>query len=180
MAKKILVLCGSSRKGGNTDILAQAFIKGAKSSGNEVEKLNLCQMSIQPCIDCKYCYTHEGKCVLKDDMEEVYEKLRETELLVLAAPVYFYNFPSRLKAVIDRLHNPIRETFRIKETCLLTAYADQGAAVCEPMVKTYEAIAAYLNWRNIGIIYADGVEEKGSIVGREELKAAEQLGKTIH
>lgn len=180
MGKKVLVLCGSSRKDGNTERLAQAFIEGARSAGNEVEKIGLCQMNILPCIDCKYCYRHEGQCILKDDMQKIYEELKAAEVLVLASPVYFYNFPSKLKAVIDRLHNPIRDTFRIKETCLLTAYADQGAEVCEPMIKTYKAIADYLGWKNIGIVYADGVEEKGSINGKEALKVAEQLGKTIH
>ena len=144
MMKRILVLVGSARRKGNTEALADAFIEGTKKQGLEVTKYCLAQKTIKPCIDCKYCYQHEGKCVLQDDMHQIYEMMTQTDVIVLASPVYFYNFSSQLKAVFDRLYNPIRNTFPIKEATLLCCYADEGATVCQPMIKTYEAIIDYL------------------------------------
>ncbi len=108
MPKRILVLVGSPRKGGNTELLADAFLEGARESGNTVTKYHVRGKSLMPCVDCQYCYTHSG-CALIDGMDEVYKLLSETDLLVFASPVYFWGFPAQLKALIDPLHNPARK-----------------------------------------------------------------------
>lgn len=179
MANNILVLCGSSRKDGNTEQLADAFIEGAKRKGHEVEKVTLCQMKVQPCMDCKYCYNHEETCALKDDMQQIYEKMLKAEILVLASPVYFYGFPAKLKAVFDRLHNPIRDKFHIKGMCLLTAYADEGEEVYKPMQATYQAIGDYLGWKDLGMVWVDQVEDRGAVIGHKALEQAEALGEAL-
>lgn len=179
MSKNILVLCGSSRKSGNTEMLADAFIRGAERNGHKVKKITLFHANVHECMDCKYCYTHDGCCVFKDDMQSIYEAMEQADILVVASPVYFYSFPATLKAVFDRLHNPIRNTFKIRETYLLTAYADQGEAVCKPMVETYKAIISYLNWQDKGIVAVDGVEDKGSMKGNKALVQAEKMGMQI-
>ena len=193
MEKRITLLIGSARKNGNTEILADAFCKGVQEAGNTVYKITLFNKNIKGCLDCQYCYKHEGTCVLKDDMQEIYMVLKETDLLVIASPVYFYNFSAQLKAVFDRLHNPIREKFPIKETVLLSVCADQGMEVFHPMIQTYKAIDQYLGWdrktfsdvlKNLGwedkgSICVDEVEDKGKIIGHEKLKLAEELGRRV-
>ena len=66
---KVVILNGSPRKGGNTEIMAETFAKAADK--HEVEILNIAPMNIKGCLGCKYCYAHQGECVQKDDMEKL-------------------------------------------------------------------------------------------------------------
>lgn len=179
MSKNIVVLVGSPRKSGNTEILADAFMKGAVSVGNTVKKLCLWEKKILPCVDCKYCYRNDGQCILQDDMKEVYEELKKADVIVFASPVYFYGFSAQLKGCIDRLHNPIRNDFKIKYAVLLSVCADKGLEVFEPMAATYQAIIKYLGWKDVGQVFIDGVEDKGAIVEHEKLEEAELIGKGL-
>ena len=180
MAKNITVLIGSPRRGGNTDVLADAFIAGAKSAGHRVTKIYAGgHKKIGCCLDCGFCTVHGGECAQKDGMEEVYQALMTTEVLVLATPIYFYGFSSQLKAVIDRLHTPLKKKFPIRETVLLSVCADSGTGTFAPLVSEYRSIGGYLGWRNAGIVTADSCSEKGDISGRPELEAAADLGRNI-
>lgn len=100
----IVVLAGSVRKGGNTELLVQAFVDGAKKNNN-VEVISVADYNVHPCIECNTCFDREGhECFQKDDMTKVYEKLKMADVLVIASPVYFYGVSAQLKALIDRLH----------------------------------------------------------------------------
>ena len=115
----VVVLVGSMRKGGNTDLLAQAFIEGA-SKNNDVEVISVADYKINPCMGCNSCFTREGhECFQKDDMQKVYEKMKMADIVVIASPVYFYGISAPLKAVIDRLHTPMRNEFHIKKLALI-------------------------------------------------------------
>ena len=102
MSKKILILAGSPRKHGNSDHLADAFINGAEKAGHDVEKVYIKDLKISGCLGCMACQKNGGKCVQKDDMSSIYEKVMAADVLVLAFPVYFYSWNSQLKAVLDR------------------------------------------------------------------------------
>lgn len=97
---KTLILTGSPRKKGHTAQLTEYLTE--RLSG-EVEILSLDNRTdIKPCRDCRYCFTHRG-CSIQDAMQEIYRKLDEADRIVFAAPVYFYNIPGSMKAVLDRL-----------------------------------------------------------------------------
>ncbi len=100
--KKVLILSGSPRKGGNSDLLCDEFLKGAVKAGNEVEKLFVSEKKIPPCIECYYCSEHGGRCAFNDDMGEILQKMIDCDVLVLSSPVYFYSICAQLKTVIDR------------------------------------------------------------------------------
>lgn len=100
--KKVLILSGSPRKGGNSDILCDEFARGAIDSGNEVEKIRISEKNVGYCRACYYCRDHKGECVLKDDMAEILQKMIDADVIVLVSPVYFYSIDAQLKAVIDR------------------------------------------------------------------------------
>ena len=87
--KKILILSGSPRKGGNSDILCDEFQKGALSTGAEVEKIRVVEKKIAPCSGCYYCRESGGKCAYNDDMAELLQKIIDADVLVLSSPVYF-------------------------------------------------------------------------------------------
>ena len=114
----IVILSGSPRKGGNTDLLVDAFVKGA-SQKHAVEVVSVHDHKVAPCMGCNACFQSGGICVQKDDMAEIYEKMKVADLLVIASPVYFYGLSAQVKALIDRCHNPIRDTFRIRRMALL-------------------------------------------------------------
>ena len=101
MRKKVLVLSGSPRKNGNSDMLCDAFVKGAEKAGHLTEKVFIQNKKIFPCLACYGCRnTH--LCVQKDDMGEILEKMVQADVIVLATPVYFYSLSGQLKTLIDR------------------------------------------------------------------------------
>ena len=102
MSKKVLILSGSPRKGGNSDLLCGEFARGAQENGNEVEIIRVAAKKIAPCSGCYYCRAHNGECAHKDDMAEVLQKMIDADVIVMASPVYFYSIDAQLKAVIDR------------------------------------------------------------------------------
>ena len=100
--KKVLILSGSPRVGGNSDILCDQFAKGALEQGNEVEKIRVADKKIAPCSGCYFCKKSGGRCALNDDMSDILQKIIDCDVLVLSSPVYFYSMSAQLKAVIDR------------------------------------------------------------------------------
>lgn len=99
---KVVLLHGSMRKNGNTALLAREFLRGCTDSGHEVEKFRLADMSIRDCLGCAACRKNGGKCVQQDDMQQIYAKMQEADVIVLASPVYFYTWTSLMKRMIDR------------------------------------------------------------------------------
>ena len=90
MIKKVLIISGSPRKGGNSDILCDEFAKGAKEAGHQVEKVRLQELTVKSCMACYAC-KKTSACVQKDDMTELLEKLISADVLVLATRQRVYN-----------------------------------------------------------------------------------------
>lgn len=88
MKKKLLMLLSSPRKGGNSDLLCDQFLLGAQEAGNQVEKIFLKDKKIGYCTGCGSCY-NSHKCVQKDDMTEILEKMIAADVIVMATPIYF-------------------------------------------------------------------------------------------
>lgn len=172
---RITVLIGSPRKGGNTETLADALIEGAQAAGAEVTKYSLRGKKIGPCVNCDYCQSHDG-CAITDDMAEVYHLLQKTDAVVFATPIYFYNMSAQLKALLDRLYNPIRATLPIRLTALLAVCADDTQRAFDPTRATFAAIEDYLGWKRVGEVTVDSVTAKGDIVGNDGLAKARALG----
>ena len=102
MSKNILILSGSPRKGGNSDILCDRFMEGARESGHRAEKVFLRDRNIGYCIGCEACHQNNGVCVQKDDMAEILGKMIAADVIVMATPVYFYTMDAQMKTLIDR------------------------------------------------------------------------------
>lgn len=191
MAKKILVVVGSAHKRGNTDHLADAFIRGAKQAGNEVHKVFLGDKIINGCLGCSAC--RYGKpCIQKDGMQEIYPLLRQCDVVVLASPLYYWTISARLKAFIERfyaiseedLHPPMGryEKYPDKEAVLLMTAADNLFWTFEQAVSYYKfAIIRYLGWKDRGMVLAGGCGgvSSGRGVLERYLVEAEELGKTF-
>lgn len=176
---KIVVLIGSPRKGGNTDILAHSFIDGAKKN-HDVEAVCVTDLKITGCTGCDFCYLDiNHRCVKKDGMQDIYEKLAPAGVIVIATPVYFYGVSSQLKSIIDRLHNPIRKNFKVKKLILLSVAADTIPTVFDSVKTMYDSVLKYFSLEDGGVITVFGVEKKGNIYGNNALKEAYELGESI-
>lgn len=100
---KILGICLSPRKGGNSEILLKEALRGAKECGAKTEFLPAGKMNIKPCNGCMHCRA-DGICIMKDDMQQVYPKLLEADGLIFAAPVYYWSLAGGAKVFIDRTY----------------------------------------------------------------------------
>lgn len=125
--KRILVLSSSARKGGNSDSLADEFIRGAQESGHEVEKVMVDRLKMHGCLGCDSCKRKPGICcVQNDDMFPLYEKFLSSDVIVFASPVYYYAVNAQLKAVMDRTYG-ILEQLKGKTFYLITSGASPKA-----------------------------------------------------
>ena len=179
MGHKILVVTGSPRKSGNTDLLADAFVRGAEAAGNTVFRFDAGRAQIHGCLDCKSCITHEGKCAQDDDMQQAYGYLYECDVLVLASPIYFFSLSAQTKTFIDRLYCDIGKPFAVSSTALLTVQEDENASVASNAINTYRSIINYIGWENLGIVTVPSVRDAGAIVGNPKLGEAYSLGASI-
>ena len=174
----ILILSGSPRKGGNTELLAEAFAKGA-AAHHHVEMVSVRDYKVNPCLGCNTCFKTNGICAQKDDMTILYEKMSQADMLVIASPVYFYNISAQLKAVIDRFHNPIRDTFHIKRMALLLVGAATLPELFDAILTEYNLCLKFFNIEDAGKVLVRGVKDKGDIMGTSFLEEAYQLGTSI-
>ncbi|MDN7024749.1 flavodoxin family protein [Methanoculleus sp. FWC-SCC1] len=101
MAKKIIALLGSPRMGGNTAKLLEQAIEGAQDAGCDVEKIPVFHLNFKPCMEIFHCMENE-ECKIKDDMTGMYQKFREMDSLIVAAPVMTMGIPGKLKMFMDR------------------------------------------------------------------------------
>lgn len=179
MSKKVLILSGSPRKGGNSDLLCNEFMRGAKESGNTVEKINVAEKNIGYCRACYYCRTSGGECVIKDDMADVLQKMIDADVIVLASPVYFYSIDAQLKAVIDRTVARWLEV-KDKEFYYIMTAADNDKAAMETTLACFRGYAACVNGaKERGVIYGTGVYEKGKIKNTPAMKKAYEMGLSV-
>jgi multimeric flavodoxin WrbA len=181
MAKNILILTGSPRKGGNSDLLADAFIAGARQSGHTTVKYATAEKNIKGCKACKTCFSKEIACSFPDDFNELAPLLEQADMIVFATALYWFSFPTQMKAAIDKCYSFLigKRTLKIKECVLMVCGVAEDEAEYDGIVKSYELIAHYQQWKNRGIIIVPAVNEKGDILKTDGLKRAEQLGEIM-
>lgn len=178
MSKRVLILSGSPRKGGNSDLLCDELARGAREAGNEVEKIRVAEKSIGFCRACYAC-KNTGKCVIEDDMAEVLQKLIDCDVLVLASPVYFYSVDAQLKAVIDRTVARWTEV-KSKELYYIVTAADGENVSAETTLACFRGYADCVEGaREMGVIYGMGVYEKGEIKNHPAMLEAYNMGRSI-
>ena len=102
---KILVLNGSPRENGNTKQMIRVFQESATKNGHQVIVVDVFKKNVNDCIACEYCHGKgAGQCVQNDDMREIYAIMKETDMLVIASPIYYHGITGKIKCVIDRFY----------------------------------------------------------------------------
>lgn len=99
--KRVLILNGSPRKG-TTERVIEEFRRLLEKKGYETETFNVSHLNISPCTECLSCFVREG-CIIVDPMQTLYDRLKKSDVVFLATPVFFSGPSAQLKAVIDRL-----------------------------------------------------------------------------
>lgn len=179
MSKKVLILSGSPRKGGNSDLLCDEFLRGAQEAGHEVEKIRVAAKKVAPCSACYYCRAHGGACVQKDDMAEILQKMIGADVLVLASPVYFYSIDAQLKAVIDRTVARWLEV-KDKELYYIVTMADEDTRSADTTLACLRGYADCVQGAaEKGVIIGSGVYEPGKVKDTAAMHKAYQMGKNV-
>lgn len=182
MGKNILVLTGSPRKNGNTEKLADAFIKGAKGAGHTVIKIRTADKNIKGCIDCKTCFSKGTPCSFNDDFNtEIAPNLEQADILALVTPMYWFSFPSQIKPAIDKIYSYLigNKLLKIKETALLVCGGDKDETYYEGLVSSYKLISRFMNWEDRGTVIVKGLHDKDEILATDGLERAKEFGNNI-
>ena len=153
---KILVLNGSPRVHGHTAAMVKAYTEGATEAGNDVTVFEVCKKKIAGCLGCEYCHTKgQGVCVQKDDMQELYELIKEAEMLVIASPIYYFGFSAQLQAAIHRTY-AIGIPKKLKKAALILSSGSDD--VYDGAVYEYRKICEWMGLTDIGILTAHDAE----------------------
>ena len=185
---KVLGIMGSPRKKGNTDLLLDEALRGARSEGAEVEKLIVSELKIAPCGEFYGCL-RDGKCVIDDDMQQVYPKLLEAEGIILASPMFFYGLTSQVKALIDRCQALWVRKYVLKQAPLhptsskgifISVGATKGKKLFEGAKLTLKYFFDAIDVEYSGELLIRGIEKKGEIKKHPTaLEEAFQIGRRL-
>jgi multimeric flavodoxin WrbA len=172
---QVVGIYGSPRKGGNTDLMLDAFLAGAADAGGTVERLYARELKIQGCLECGFC-DKEGRCVVEDDMVRVYPLLESAPRIVVASPIFFYNVTGQLKLLIDRSQAQYMKHDLAKKAgadlqaqratrkgFFLSAGATRGKRLFECGLLTMKYFFDALNAASAGELCFWEIETKGSI-----------------
>ena len=158
---KVLILQASPRANGSTAWMADEYKKAAEAAGHEVTLVNVSKKKIAGCLACEYCHTKgNGACIQKDDMQELYPLLAETEALVLAAPIYYFTLCAQIQAPIQRLYC-VNSPAKVKKMALLMSSYSPG--VYDGATAEYHDICNYWGVEDTGIVTAKIDEQKTEV-----------------
>jgi multimeric flavodoxin WrbA len=176
-SRSVLGIVGSPRRNGNTEILVDEVLKAAEENGAAVDKVILTKLDIGPCRACDTC-RKTGKCVQKDDMEELATKMKNSDVLVLGTPIYWWGPTAQFKAFLDRWYGVWRQgMFKEKETVLVIPLEDKTESTYNPILNMFKAIMEYLHMNHVATVLAPGVLERGAVLNHQEfIDNAREIG----
>ena len=182
-ANKILGVIGSPRKRGNTHLLVSRILDGAEKEGAVTEALFLNDLNIRECDGCHACW--RGKqCSKKDDMNTLYPKIMQSDIIIFGTPVYWYGPTALMKCFIDRFvyfNCPgNRAKIRNKSAVIVVPFEDEDPRTADLLVRFFKKSLHYLEIKLIGKILVPGVSRRGDITKKaDRLEEAYTLGKRL-
>lgn len=177
--KKIVILSSTPVRGGNSELLCEAFAEGARKKGHPVELIALREKEIHFCRGCEICVSKGNGCVQKDDMAELIKKVHQADVFVFATPIYFMSVSAQLKVFIDRFiaGEQFMRQSEGKEACLISVSASPDTEQNHLAAnETFRGFLACLRTvKETGILNVGGSYAPGS-VKQEDLKKAYDMG----
>ena len=179
--KNILIITGSARVGGNSELLAEAFANGARESGHTVNIFHSGQERMSGCLFCGGCWSSGNPCVIEDNFNKLWPLLEQADMLVFCSPLYWYNFSGHIKNAMDRLFpysqkNKPRD-LKIKEAMLLMCGESWFKKSFDGPAESYRQMLGYKGWKDRGRLFVTSVHERGEIAGNSSLETAEKMGR---
>ena len=182
--KHVLILKGSPRKKGNSSILADQVADGARSAGAEVESFDLHNMDIRPCDACDACQGTDADCIIEDDMQILYPKLRSADAIVVASPIYWFTMSAQTKLCIDRwyaLEDPQSNALAGKQIGIVLTYGDTDPFTSGAInaIRAFQDMFRYIKANIAGIVYGSA-SQVGEIQSQQDLmERAFKLGRKL-
>ena len=180
MAKKVLIISTSLRGKSNSEILAKECEKGAQDAGHDVEYLSLRGKDIRFCIGYLSCQK-TGSCVLKDDVPEIMAKVKATEVVIFATPIYYYEMSGQMKTLLDRL-NPLYDSdYCFRDIYMIATAAEDENTTIE---KAYNGLQGWVDCFERatlkGYVFGGGINDAGKAVQHAEaMRQAYDLGRNV-
>jgi len=180
---KVVAINGSPKKEGNTALLINKVLEGAKSNGAEVVKYNIDTMDIHGCKGCMHCRS-EFKCSQKDEMTQIYEELKKADVLILGSPIYMWQVTGQMKCFMDRLYPIINADFSPRlsniKTATLYVHANPDEKLFVPYIEHTNTMLNFLGLNVVDSIVKGGVGAPGDILNYPEtLEKAYAIGKKL-
>ncbi|MDY6426683.1 MAG: flavodoxin family protein [Bacteroidales bacterium] len=170
---KVLILQSSPRANGNTAWMADEFKKTAESAGHDVTLVNVSKKKIAGCLACEYCHGKgNGACVQKDDMQELYPLMAETEALILASPIYYFTLNAQIQAPIQRMYC-VNSPAKVKKMALLCS--SYSPNVYDGATAEFRDICNYWGVENLGCVTAKVDEQKTDATKQKIAELANKL-----
>lgn len=169
----------SPRKGGNTEMLADEFARGAKNAGNQVEKICLYDKTIDFCKGCLACQKTQ-RCVIHDDGDMIIQKMLTADSIVFATPIYFYEMCGQMKTMLDRTNPLFPSDYTFRDIYFLMTAADGEERATDGAVKGLQGwIDCFEKSHLAGVVFAGNVGFAGAMKGHVALQRAYEMGKKI-
>lgn len=179
MNKKVLVISTSMRQKGNSDQLADEFIKGAEAAGHTIEKITLYDKAIHFCTGCLACQSlKQGHCVIQDDADVIVKKMAEADVIAFATPIYFYEMSGQMKTLLDRSNPLFPITYSFRDIYLLTSAADGEKSAMEGAIKGLQGwIDCFEKASLKGVVYGTAADAMHAILTQPNtLQTAYEMG----
>lgn len=182
----VVVVTSSPRKSANSTILADQAIKGIQAYGATVDILDLKTLNIQACTACDACQSATDKdCILKDDMQAVYPKLRNAQAILLASPIYWFDVSAQLKLFIDRgfyaLNGPQGHVLQGKPVGVILTYGDTDPFTSGAInaLRSFQDMFRFIGAPIIGSVYGTAGSPGDVLKQQTLLDQAYQLGEQL-
>lgn len=180
MSKNVLIISSSPRKGGNSDVLCDEFLRGAIDSGNNAEKIFLRDKKINYCTGCGFCNTNDyTECSQKDDAIEIIDKMIAADVIVFSTPVYFYTMCGQLKTLIDRCCAKYTRIINKDFYYIMTAADVSSHAMDRTIIEFQGFLSCLSGTQEKGIIRAAGVWQKGEVNSTRYMQEAYKMGQSV-
>ena len=183
MSRKILVITGSPRRGGNSDLMAESLIKGAGEAGHSVEKFETAFRGIAGCTACGRCWSSDRPCVIDDDWQELALKMEAADILVFAYPLYWSTMPAQMKGAVDRLFaycaGNCRRPLTGKGYVTLLCGECEGDEIFREARAVHKGLEGYFAWKHLGEVAVHSVFEKGAVLATGAPDQAYRLGLSL-
>ncbi|MFW9831133.1 MAG: flavodoxin family protein [Candidatus Thorarchaeota archaeon] len=179
MEKQVMGIMGSPRRKGNTDLLIDEVLIGAKENGAKFVKVILDDLDIRPCRGCFTC-SKLGKCVQDDDMNKLAAQMKESSVWVLGTPIYWWGPSAQFKAFLDRWVSIPKTVFRGKTVILASPMGGGSETYARHTIGILEDVINYLDMKLIATILAPGADSRGAVQNMTEVMTkARQAGRKV-